>query len=162
LWSIGGEAVKIEYDYTFGLPKNVVWKYIKDEKVLRKSLPGCRSLTETSKDVYQAQLEVNMGHMKDLFSLEIRLNEMKSSSLIQLQVKGSGNIGDVVGKADLLLKDSQGTTKLNCSAEAQVTGALALAGQRVLEGGANKGLESFFQTLEKEIKRNLYLQRRGK
>ncbi len=162
MWSIGGEAVKIVYDYTFALPRNVVWKYIKDENVLRSSLPGCKSFIETSKDVYQAQLAVNMGPIQDLFSLEIRLNEMKSSSLIQLQAKGTGNIGEIVGIADLFIKDLQGTTKLNCQAEAQVTGALALAGQRVLEGGANKGLESFFQIVEKEIKRKLYMHRRGR
>ncbi|PEQ83344.1 carbon monoxide dehydrogenase [Bacillus sp. AFS006103] len=154
--------MKIEYDYTFGLPMNVVWKYIKDENVLRNSLPGCKSFMETSKDVYQAQLEVNMGPIQDLFSVKIRLNEMQSSSLIHLQVKGAGNIGEIVGNADLFIKDIKGTTKLNCTAEAQVTGALALAGQRVIEGGANKGMESFFQTLEKEIKRKLYMQRRGR
>ncbi|NHC40631.1 carbon monoxide dehydrogenase [Bacillus sp. MM2020_1] len=153
--------MEIKYEYTFGLPSNVVWKYIKDEKVLRNSLPGCKSFMETSKDVYQAQLEVNMGPFQDLFSLEIRLNEKKSSSLIHLQVKGTGNIGEIVGNADLFINDIQRTTKLNCTAEAQVTGALALAGQRVIEGGANKGLESFFQTLEKEIKRKLYMQRRA-
>ena len=120
------------------------------------------NIMETSKDVYQAQLEVNMGPIQDLFSLQIRLNEKKSSSLIHLQAKGTGNIGEIVGNADLFINDIKRTTKLNCTAEAQVTGALALAGQRVIEGGANKGLESFFQTLEKEIKRKLYMQRRGR
>ncbi|MFL6516579.1 MAG: CoxG family protein, partial [Bacillus sp. (in: firmicutes)] len=152
-----------EYDYSFGLPRNVVWKYIKDETVLRNSIPGCKSFRETSKGVYQAELEINMGPIQDLFALEIRLHENKSSSLIQLQVKGTGNLGEITGKSDLYFRDLDGTTSLHCIAEAQVTGALALAGQRVLEGGANKGLESFFQKLEKEIKRHLYyLKRRSR
>lgn len=154
--------MKIEYDYTFGLPKNLVWKYIKDEKVLKSSFPGCQSFSEISKGVYQADLEINMGPIQDHFSLEIRLNEKKTSSIIQLHVTGTGTIGEIVGTAELYFNEQQGTTELNCKAEAQITGALALAGQRILEGGANKGLVTFFQTLEKEIKRQLYMKRMGR
>jgi len=155
--------MKIEYDYTFGLPRNIVWKYIKDEKVLRNALPGCQSFSEVSKGMYQAELEINMGPIQDHFVLQIRLNENKSSSLIQLQVKGTGNLGDIAGKADLYLKDQQGSTPLKCIADGQVTGALAMGGQRLLEGGANKGLETFFQKLEKDMRRQLYyLKREGR
>lgn len=160
---IGGETLKIEYDYTFGLPRNIVWKYIKDEKVLKNSIPGCKSFIESSRGVYQAELEINMGPIQDLFTLEIRLEENKSASLYRLHVKGTGNIVEIVGRADLFIKDGQGTAKLNCKADAQVTGALALAGQRFLESGANKSMETFFQKVEKEMKRTIYyLKRRSK
>lgn len=158
-----GETVRIEYDYTFGLPRNIVWKYIKDETVLRNSLPDCQSFSEVSSGVYRAELEIKMGPIQDHFALEIRLHEKKLSSLIQLQVKGTGKIGDIAGKADLYLKDQQATTPLKCIVDAKVTGALALAGQRLLEDGANKGLEIFFQKVEKDIKRQLYyLKRKGR
>lgn len=155
--------MKIEYEYTFGLPRNIVWKYIKDEKVLRNSIPGCKSFIETSKGVYQAELEIKMGPIQDLFILEIRLEEKKSASLYRLHVKGTGNIGEIAGKADLYIKDFEGTANLHCKAEAQVTGAIALAGQRFLDSGANKNMETFFQKVEKEIKRTLYyLKRRSR
>ncbi|MFL6554704.1 MAG: CoxG family protein [Bacillus sp. (in: firmicutes)] len=155
--------MKIEYDYTFGLPRNIVWKYIKYEKVLRNSIPGCKSFRETSEGVYNAELEIKIGPIQDLFTLEIRLAENKSTSSFRLQVKGTGNLGAITGKADLFIKDQQGAAKLNCKAEAEVTGALALAGQRVLEGGANKSLETFFQKVEKEIKMSLfYLRKKGR
>ncbi|MDF2791099.1 MAG: hypothetical protein K0S80_4201 [Neobacillus sp.] len=157
---IGGETLKIEYHYTFGLPRNIVWKYIKDEKVLRNSIPGCKSFIEKSKGVYQAELEINMGPIQDLFALEIRIEEKKSADLYRLHVKGAGNFGEIAGKADLIIKDVQGTADLHCRAEAQVTGALALAGQRFLENGANKSMEIFFQKVEKEIKRTIYYLKR--
>jgi hypothetical protein len=161
LYSIGGETLKIEYDYCFGLPRKIVWKYIKDEKVLGNSLPGCKSFVESSGGVYHAELEINIGPIQDLFTLEIRLDEEKPSSFYRLHVKGKGNLGEIVGKADLFIKENRGTANLTCKAEAQVTGAMALVGQSVLDTGANKGLESFFQKVEKEIKRSLYKMKRG-
>jgi uncharacterized protein len=160
---IGGETLKIEYDYTFGLPRNIVWKYIKDEKVLRNAIPGCKSFIETSKGVYQAELEINMGPIQDIFTLGIRLEEKKSASMYRLYVKGTSNIGEVQGKVDLFIKDFEGTAKLHCNADAQVNGALALAGQRFLESGANKSMETFFEKVEKEMKRTIYyLKRRSR
>jgi uncharacterized protein len=159
--NIGGETLKIEYDYTFGLPKNIIWKYIKDENVLRNSIPGCKSFIEKSKGVHQAELEINMGPIQDSFAMVIRLEEKKSADLYRLHVKGTGNIGEISGKADFYIREGvQGTARLHGRAEAQVTGALALAGQRFLENGANKSMETFFLKIEKEIKRTIYFLKR--
>lgn len=153
--------MKIEYEYTFGLPRNLVWKYVMDEKVLRTALPGCKSFVEHSKGVYEADLEINIGPMKDAFTLEIRLDQQKPPTSFRMNVKGKGNVGEVAGTADLRLQERVSATKLTCKAEANVTGALAVAGQRILESGATKGLNVFFQTVEKEIKRNIYQLKRG-
>lgn len=152
--------MNITYDYRFGLPRNIVRKYIKNEKVLRNALPGCKSFVEVSKGVYHAEVDVKIGPIQDVFSLEIRLLENQQSTY-QLHVKGKGNVGDIVGKADLVISDVQGGSKITCKADAEVTGAIALAGKRVLDSGANKGLDTFFQKLEKEIKRCIYEMRRN-
>ncbi|MEH7356136.1 SRPBCC domain-containing protein [Neobacillus drentensis] len=153
--------MKIEYEYTFGLPRKIVWKYLMDKKVLRKAIPGCKSFVESSRGVYEAELEIKIGPLQDLITLEIRLDDQKPPSSFRMYVKGKGNIGEIVGKADLFMKESRSVSKLTCKAEAEVTGALALAGQRVLDSGAHKGLDNFFQTVEKEIKRTLYQLKRG-
>lgn len=152
--------MNITYDYRFGLPRNIVRKYIKNEKVLRNALPGCKSFVEVSKGVYHAEVDVKIGPIQDVFSLEIRLLENQQSTY-QLHVKGKGNVGDIMGKADLVISDVQGGSKITCKADAEVTGAIALAGKRVLDSGANKGLDTFFQKLEKEIKRCIYEMRRN-
>ncbi|MDQ1146164.1 carbon monoxide dehydrogenase subunit G [Bacillus sp. SORGH_AS 510] len=152
--------MNITYEHRFGLPRNVVWKYIKNEKVLRNSIPGCKSFVETSKGVYQAELDVNIGPIQDVFSLKIRFFE-KNQSTYQLRVEGKGNVGEVVGKADLLISEVQGGSKITCRADADVTGALALAGKSVLDSGASKGLDTFFEKLEKQIKRTIYEMRRN-
>jgi len=153
--------MNITYEYRFGLPRNVVWKLIKNEKVLRNALPGCKSFAETSKGVYRAELDVNIGPLQDVMILDIWLHENMPSTY-QLKVNGKGNVGEIVGKADLVISDVDGGSKITCKADAEVTGALALAGKRILDSGANKGLDTFFQKVEKQIKRSIYEMRRSR
>ncbi|WP_066062146.1 SRPBCC domain-containing protein [Neobacillus soli] len=153
--------MKIEYEYRFGLPRNIVWRYLKDENVLGNSLLGCKSFVESSTGVYQAELDINIGPIQDSFTLEIRREQEKPPLFYQLHVKGNGNLGEIDAKADLFIKEFQESAILISRIDTQVTGALALAGQRVLDAAAKKGLEACFQKMEMEIKRDLYKLKRG-
>lgn len=154
--------MKIEYQHTFGLPRKVVWKYIKDEKVLGSAIPSCRTFVQSTKGLYQAEIDVNIGPLKDVFTLEVRLEKEQVPSYFQLLLKGRGNLGEISGNAEIFLNDHQGSTQLNIQAEVKVSGTLSGAAERVISGGANKGIEKFFLSVEKEIKKNLYLLRKGR
>jgi uncharacterized protein len=149
--------MNINYEHHFGLPRKLVWTYIKNEKVLKNSINGCKSLTEKSNGLYLAEVEVKMGPIQDIFALEIWLKEDQASATYRLNVKGKGNLGEITGAAQLLfLEETKGTTRLTVSAEGEVTGGIAIAGKRFKDNGAVKGLEAFFQKVEKEIKRSIY------
>ncbi|MDQ0971778.1 carbon monoxide dehydrogenase subunit G [Neobacillus niacini] len=153
--------MKIEYQHTFGLPIKVVWKYIKDEKILGSALPSCRLFVQSTKGLYQAEIDVNIGPLKDVFTLEVRLEKEQIPSYFQLLLKGRGNLGEISSNAEIFFNDQQGSTQLNIRAEVKVSGTLSGAAERVISGGANKGIEKFFLSVEKEIKKNLYLLRKG-
>ncbi len=153
--------MNIEHQHTFGLPRKIVWKYIKNEVVLRNAIPSCRTFVQTSSGLYQTVIEVAVGPIKDVFALEVRLEKEKAPSYFHLRLKGKGNLGEINGKADLFLYDVQGSTKLDIHAEVQLSGTLSGAAQRVLTSDSNKGMEQFFLRLEKEIKKSLYLIRKG-
>lgn len=152
--------MNVQYEYFFTLPRNIVWKYIKDEKVLINAIPGCKTFEEISKGVYGSEVQINIGPIKDSFNFKVLLDEEKAPDFFCLKLKGEGNMGEISGDADLWLTETQGTTKLICKVETQMTGTLVLAGQQILNSGINKGLDIFFQKLEKEIKRNIYKLRR--
>ncbi|MDN3015408.1 SRPBCC domain-containing protein [Paenibacillus sp. BSR1-1] len=149
--------MKINYDHSFELPRSIVWKYIKDENVLRNSLPGCRFFEERSTGNYLAEIEIQLGPIKDMFKLEIYTIEENSASSYRLHVKGKGNLGEISGNGVLHITENQRGTSLSFMAEAEITGALALASKRILDGTADKSLENFFQKMEKEIKKRIYL-----
>jgi uncharacterized protein len=154
--------LKIEYQHTFGLPRNIVWKYVKDEKVLRNAIPSCRSFVESPTGFYQAQIDINIGPLKDVFALEAKLDKEQVSSYYHLMLQGKGNLGGISGDAHLFFNDQQGATQLTIQAEVKVTGTLSGPAERVLNGGGNKGIQRFFLSLEKEIKKKLYILRKGR
>lgn len=148
--------MKIEYNYSFGLPRNIVWRYIKDETVLKNSLPGCKTFIESSGGIYQAEIEISLGPIKDLIALELKREKEKSPSFYHLVLKGKGKLGEIEGNADLFINDVQGTSEVTFLGEVEVTGKIAFVGKRVLESGANKSLEKFFEEVEKEMKRKIH------
>ena len=154
--------MKIEYQHVFGLPRKIVWKYIKDEKVLGNAIPNCKSLIQSSKGLFEAQIDVQWGPIKDVFALEVTVEKEKVPSFYQVLLKGKGNLGEFNGRAEIFLNDHQGGTKVQIIADADVTGALTGAAKVLVNGGANKGIEKFLLNLELEIKRNLYLIRKGR
>jgi uncharacterized protein len=163
LFHRGGRCVKIEYEYTFGLPRGIVWRMIKDTTILKNSIPGCRSFIENKNGEYLAEVEIIFGPIKDVFTLEVWRLQEKSPTFYRLHFIGKGNLGEIEGKGDIsLIEELQGTTKLSITADAKVTGALAVPVQKKLDAGSTKGLDNFFQMVEREIKRSLYKSRRGK
>ena len=154
--------MKIEFTYSFGLPRKIVWTHIKEAAILKKALTGCKEFEEIQNGTYRAMVDINFGPLQDIFELEIVRTKEKSPSSYELMVKGKGKLGEIQGKGNLHFLESQGFTKMNLDAEAELTGSLAIVGKKMLEGSARKGLERFFQLIEKEIKRSLFLQKRGR
>jgi uncharacterized protein len=134
---------------------------MKSEKVLKNSIKGCRTFVEESKGRYQGEFDISLGPIQDVFSLEIRQLQEKMPTYYRLRIKGKGNLGEIQGEADLFLKEDQSTTKLAIHAEIQLTGTLAMAEKQIVDGELNRLIESFFQRLEREMKRGIYYSRKA-
>lgn len=152
--------MRFQFTHYIGLPRKVVWKWIKSDKVMRNSITGCRSFYEKASGVYHGEIEVKFGPFSDVFTLKIRRVQEKMPSFLLLEVKGRGKLGEVEGKAEVLLNDVEGSTKLTVNADVGLTGTLALAADRVVNGEANKVIENFLNRLEREIKKGIYQARK--
>lgn len=131
---------------------------MRDEVVLKSSIPNCRSFLEVTKGSYQAEIDIRLGPIKDIFKLEVRIVKEKHPSFYQLLVKGKSKIGEIKGIAIIQINEA---STLTGKADVEMTGTIAAASDLILNN-RNKGIEKFFQTVEREIKKKLYLQRRGK
>jgi carbon monoxide dehydrogenase subunit G len=146
--------LRIEVQYTFPASRETVWKFLQDEEVLRRSLPGCQKLEEVSEGVYSAELGLNVGPVKGMFTGEVKLSELREPESYRLTISGKGKPGEIRGDARIQLEEAEGGTVLICTSEAQVTGVLASVGQRVMGSVAKLILGQFFKAVEKEIQRS--------
>ncbi|KIV53399.1 carbon monoxide dehydrogenase [Aneurinibacillus migulanus] len=144
--------MKIEYEYTFAMPREVVWNVIQDEDALRASLPGCKAFEHGEDDVYHAEMGVSIGPVKGIFTGEVQQINQEEPSYYRLLVRGKGKPGEIDAVADMKLDEAEQGTKLTCSADVQVTGVLASVGQRIMNGAAKVVLGQFFKAMDKEMK----------
>lgn len=156
----GGIRLKIEYNHEFGLPRNLVWKWLKDATVLKNSIPNCKSFVETTSGVYRGEIDIRIGPINDVFTLDIRRVEEKSPSFYRLKIIGTSNLGKIQAQSDLFLRDWQGACKLTIKADVEITGTMEVTPDRLLNGAANKVIENVFQNMEKEIKKGIYQSRK--
>lgn len=119
---------------------------------MRRSLPGCRKLEEVSEGVYSAELGLNVGPVKGMFTGEVKLSELREPESYRLTMSGKGKPGEIRGDARIRLEEAEEGTVLICNAEAHVTGVLASVGQRVMGSVAKLILSQFFKAVEKEIR----------
>ncbi|MFP3416216.1 SRPBCC domain-containing protein, partial [Bacillus sp. SIMBA_074] len=64
--------MKFEHTYTFDIPRDVVWKLIQNEEVLKKSIPGCKSFAQMDDGIYQAEMGVSVGPVKGVFTGQVQ------------------------------------------------------------------------------------------
>lgn len=147
--------MKIEYTYHFNLPRAVVWEYIQNEQVLRSALPGCKSFEEGPGGNYLAEMGLNAGPVKGLFTAEVQQVDQFPPSSYRLIVKGKGKPGEIDAIADMILYEIEEGSQVMCLAEVEVTGVLASVGQRVMGGVAKVILGQFFKAAEAEMKKEL-------
>lgn len=144
--------MKIEFTYAFDMPREIVWKWLQDEEVLKKAIPGCKSFAQVDEGVYHAEMGLSVGPVKGLFSGQVQQADQQEPSFYRLLVRGKGMPGEIDAVADMKLDAAGEGTMLTCSAEVQVTGVLASVGQRVMSGVAKLVLGQFFKAADKEMK----------
>lgn len=145
--------MKVEYTYMFDLPRDLVWKYIQDEQVLRNSLPGCKTFKEREDGVYHAEMGLAVGPVKGLFVSEVQQVNQQPPSSYRLLIKSKGTPGEIDAVADMVIEEVEAASKLTCKAEVHGTGVIASIGQRVMGGVAKVILGQFFKAAEKEMKK---------
>jgi uncharacterized protein len=152
--------LKFEYTYLMNLPQKVVWKWMKSAEVIKHSINGCQSFVETKTGMYEGKINVQLGPLKDDFSLVVKRVKEKIPDTYVLEVMGKGSLGEVNGEIDLSLEDRGNSTKLSISADIELRGTLVLAADRLEGRDMNRLAEPFLQRFEKEIKKAIYHARR--
>ena len=129
-----------------------VWDALNNPDVLKKCLPGCESVEQTSPDLFKVKITTAIGPLKAKFSGTLQVTEAKPPESCVLIFEGQGGaVGCGKGSSSVTLKTGPDGTELSYSAKAHVGGKLAQIGSRLIDSVAKKMSDDFFKAFNQEL-----------
>jgi len=154
--------VKLQGEYKFDGPRDIVWELVRDPDVLAKALPGTQSLERVDENTYEGKMNVRIGPVAGLFSGKLIVSNEVPPESYTLTVEGKGGPGFGRGSGDVQLVDQgDGTTLMKYEGELQVGGTIANVGQRLIETVANSMAKQAFESLNRSLQARLQGEAQG-
>ena len=129
--------MKLQGDYVFDAPRDVVWKTVLDPNALATSFPGFERLDEVGENTYEGALNIRVGPVQGKFAGTLELSDLDPPNGYVFKMNGKGAAGFVDGVGHLTLTDDEaGKTLLAYDVDAKIGGRIAGVGQRLLDSSA--------------------------
>jgi len=143
----------IEGTYTFqDTSVERVWSMLLDPNVLARTIPGCERLEPTGEDTYEATMNVGVSAVKGIYTGRIAINEKRPPHHYHISVEGSGTRGFLKGDGTLDLAQQGAHTVVTYRGTAQLGGAIAGIGMRMVGGAAKMLINQFFGAIADELR----------
>ena len=130
-----------------------VWAFLLTPGRLRRCLPGCERFEATGPDTFSATMRLGVAFFKGKYSGTIRVLEQQPPERLALLVEGRGALGSLAASGTLTFAAAGGGTILRYDGEAQVRGAVASAGERVIAATADRLIGLFFDCMSSQLVR---------
>ncbi len=133
--------------YRFEAPAAVVWARFMDPEVLAGCLPGVERLETVGPDTYQANFDVRVGPIRSEYQARITLHDLEEPSAYRMTLAANGRLGFANGEARVTLVEEDGVTVVTVQGQAEVGGAVARVGQRMMGTVAQNMMTGMFECL---------------
>ncbi|MCH2165478.1 MAG: carbon monoxide dehydrogenase subunit G [Marinovum sp.] len=131
---------------------DIVFKAITSAEVLQACVPGCKDLTGTAEEGFEATVVQKVGPVKATFKGQVVLSDMLAPESLTLTGEGKGGAaGFAKGGAHVRIEPSDEGVMLHYTFDAKVGGKLAQLGSRIIDGFAKKMADQFFTNLQEHI-----------
>jgi hypothetical protein len=144
--------VKIEVSsQPLAWPREQIWPLLLDPVVPARLLPGVEKLEATGPDQYALVVQLGVGAIRGTYTGKVALSELVPPESFRLSGEAKGTPGFAKGGATLRLVPEGEGTRILAAGDAQIGGAIASVGQRMIDGVAKSMAREFFQSLEREL-----------
>lgn len=141
----------LEATFVFQAPVERTWDLLMDTGAIGSCLPGCRGLQPIDTDRYELEVGLAISAIAGSFKGTVALEEQDPPRAYTLVLAVSGRQGFVNGRARMTLEPDGDRTVVQIAAHADVGGALARLGQRLIEGVPRTLMDRFFACLSKRV-----------
>ena len=130
--------------------REIVWQALNSTNVLRKCIPNCESLDKKSPTQMLATVKFKVGPIPATFKGDVTLANRNPPESYTIVVDGQGGIaGSAKGTCDVTLVEDGDETVLTYKVGAQMSGALAKLGAKMIDASAKKVATNFFKKFGK-------------
>jgi uncharacterized protein len=137
--------------YRFAAPPERVFAVLTDPDAVASCLPGCEKFEPLGEGKYRVELSMGVAAITGRYEGTVEMRNLASPVSYELVVEGKGKPGFVKGTGAVALSASEGGTQVMVKGDAQVGGAIARVGQRLIGGVAKMMMDKFFSDLEGKI-----------
>ena len=147
-------------EFLFAGPRETVWELLHDPEVLKKAMPGAKTLTRTAEHAYEGVIRIGVGPVTAAeWRLSVSLGDRVPHDSYSMQVESKGPIGFTRGSARVELLSEPGGTRMRYQADLQIGGKVAAVGQRLLDQVAKlltrQGLEALSRELAARLRSSM-------
>ena len=129
-----------------------VYQALLTAEVLQACVPGCKDLSGSAEDGFEATVVQKVGPVKATFKGQVSISDRIENQSLSIAGEGKGGAaGFAKGGADVTLIAVEGGTELSYDVQAKVGGKLAQLGSRLIDGFAKKMADQFFTNLQNAI-----------
>jgi len=146
--------VKIDYEFTVGVPVDQAWSRMLDLEKIAPCLPGAAIQEEVDDGEYAGTIKVEIGPITVSYKGTVKFEETNESAhRAVLQATGREARGQGTATATIVstLHDEGDNTRVNVETDMMLTGRVAQFGRGLTQDVAKRMLDDFAVCLEREI-----------
>lgn len=138
-------AMDFSGEYRIPAQPDKVWQSLNDVEVLKRCIPGCRSLERSSDTEFISTVAAKVGPVSATFRGSVVLSDLDPPRAYTIAGQGQGGAaGFARMTARVTLAEAGEETLLRYEARADVGGKLANVGSRLVQSVARKNADDFF------------------
>lgn len=132
--------------YRLGARRPKVWEALNSTDVLKAAIPGCKRIDWVSEAGLEAEIAVNLGIAKPVFTGDLTLSNVVPAERYTLTGQGRGGmLGMAQASADIALSDLGEDTLLVFTATGGASGRIMKLGKALIGNSAQKVIDGFFE-----------------
>jgi uncharacterized protein len=133
-------------------PRDRVWTFVMDPNQVGQCGPGVESIEVIDDTHFKATAKVGIGFISSRFVVNMEFAEVTPPDAATIKAHGQAPGSAVDATALMRLSDGDADgTKMDWSADVNISGTLASVGARLIEGTANKMIGQTFDCMKSKL-----------
>jgi carbon monoxide dehydrogenase subunit G len=133
-------------------PRDRVWAYVTDPNQVGQCGPGVEKIEVVDATHFKATAKVGVGFISARFNVDMEFAELNAPDDAHIKAHGQAPGSAVDATASMRLSaGAAGGTRMDWTADVNISGTLASVGARMIEGTANKMIGQTFDCMKQAL-----------